>query len=56
MIFNLKVFSPGQGLLQQDMGDGVLGVHVVGDWGATVDDLIGELEVVLADHSQRVEN
>ena len=56
VVFNLNVFSPGQSLLQQDGGDGALGVHVDGDWGATVDYFLGALEVVLGDHSQRVED
>ena len=54
--FKLDVFSPGQSLVQQDWGDGSLGVHVVGDGDSTVDDLPGELEVVLGDHSQGVQH
>ena len=50
------MFCPGRSLSQQGGSDGSLGVHVVGDGGASIDDLLGKFLVVLGDHSQRVED
>ena len=55
-VFELNVFRPGQGLVQQDWGDGTFSVPVVGDGCPNVEDVPGKLEVVLGDHSQGVQD